>query len=228
MNNQVDFLRGIKDSIPVMLGYFPVGLLLGSQAVEKGFEDWQIALMTGLNFAGGSEFAAVEVWTSPPHIALILAITLLVNSRHILMGATLVPHLRHLPKRQSMPILFFMCDENWAMSLNNANQYQRFSLAYYFGLTSVFYPIWISFPYLGAVLRNHIGDIAAYGFDMAFPAVFLVLIRGMWKGWAKARPWLISLVVACFAYLYLPTGWYVALGALSGLVAAYIFAGREE
>lgn len=224
MNYQPDFIRGLRDSIPVMLGYFPIGLLLGAQAVEKGFESWQVALMTALNFAGGSEFAAVEIWTSPPNIALIAAITLLVNSRHILMGATLVPHLRHLPKRKALPTLFFMCDESWAMGLNDANQRHRFSLAYYFGLTAVFYPIWVGFPYLGALLRNHIGDITTYGFDMAFPAVFLVLLRGMWKSWSKARPWLVSLLVASLAYLFLPKGWHVALGALSGLIAAYLLA----
>lgn len=228
MYYQNDFLRGNRDAIPVMLGYFPVGLLLGAQAAEKGFEAWQVPLMTGLNFAGGSEFAAVEVWTSPPHLLLILAMTFLVNSRHLLMGATLVPYLRHLPKRKSLGLLFFMCDENWALGLNDAQKKNRFSISYYLGLTAIFYPIWILFPYFGALLRNSIGDITQYGFDMAFPAVFLVLMRGMWKGWAKARPWLVSLVVAALAYLFLPKGWYVALGALSGLVSAYIWAGRDK
>lgn len=224
---QQNFFRGIRDSIPVMLGYFPVGLLLGAQAAEKGFEAWQVAMMTGLNFAGGSEFAAVEVWSSPPHLLLILAMTLLVNSRHLLMGATLVPHLRHLPKHKSLGLLFFMCDENWALGLNDAQKHNHFSIAYYLGLTTVFYPIWVLFPYFGALLRNHIGDITQYGFDMAFPAIFLVLMRGMWKGWVKARPWLVSLVVAALAYLFLPKGWHVALGAVAGLASAYFWAERK-
>ncbi|WP_343239057.1 AzlC family ABC transporter permease [Stenotrophomonas sp. GD03993] len=78
-----------------MIGFIPFALVLGAQAAQKGLSALEVPLMTGLNFAGGSEFAAVELWTSPPHIALIVAITALVNSRHLLMGASLAPLLIH-------------------------------------------------------------------------------------------------------------------------------------
>ena len=39
---------------------------------------------------------------------------------------------------------------------------------------------------LGAAVGPTIGNIEQYGFDMAFTAVFLVLLRGMWKGCARA------------------------------------------
>ncbi len=51
-------------------------------------------LLTGLNFGGGSEFAAVELWTTPPNLLVIGAIVLLVNSRNLLMGAAFAPLLR--------------------------------------------------------------------------------------------------------------------------------------
>ncbi len=173
--------------------------------------------MTGLNFAGGSEFAAVELWTSPPHIALIVAITALVNSRHLLMGASLAPLLQHLPRRRVLPALFFMCDESWAMGVADARRRALgFSLAYYLGVSAGLYTVWVACTALGAIIGPLLGDIHAYGFDMAFPAVFLVLLRGMWQGMKAARPWLVSLVV-CRHYLLVPGAWYVASGALAGL-----------
>ena len=51
-----------------------------------------------------------------------VAITLLINSRHLLMGAALAPHLKHLPKRRALPALFLMCDESWAMGPSDARQ----------------------------------------------------------------------------------------------------------
>src|SRR3712207_4535442 len=42
------------------------------------------------------------------------AITFLINGRHLLMGAALTPHLKHLPKRKPLPALFLMCDESGA------------------------------------------------------------------------------------------------------------------
>lgn len=53
---------------------------------------------------------------------MLMFITFLVNSRHLLMGASLVPYLRHLPNKQVFPALFFMCDESWAVALADAQK----------------------------------------------------------------------------------------------------------
>src|SRR5690606_15208477 len=86
-----EFRRGLVAALPVMAGFIPFALVLGAQASQKGFSSLEVPLLTGLNFGGGSEFAAVALWTSPPHMLLLVAITLLVNSRHLLMGAVLAP-----------------------------------------------------------------------------------------------------------------------------------------
>ena len=227
-----EFRRGLAASTPMLLGIIPYALVLGAQAAQRGLSVVELPLMTGLNFAGGSEFAAIQLWSSPPHILLIAAITLLVNSRHFLMGAALAPFINHLPKRQVFPALFLMCDESWAVGLADARRRAAtgmrpaFSLAYYLGAALPIYLAWVAFTTCGAALGPVLGDVGKYGFAMAFPAVFLVLLRGMWKGFAAARPWLVSLVVAALTYLVVPGAWYVAAGALSGLVAAWFLAGE--
>ncbi|RUW68392.1 AzlC family ABC transporter permease, partial [Mesorhizobium sp. M2A.F.Ca.ET.067.02.1.1] len=100
-----EFRRGLAAATPVLLGVIPYALVLGAQAAQRGLSVLEVPLMTGLNFAGGSEFAAIQLWTSPPHVLLIAAITLLVNSRHFLMCAALAPFIRHLPQRQVFPAL---------------------------------------------------------------------------------------------------------------------------
>jgi predicted branched-subunit amino acid permease len=112
-------MRGIRTAIPVMLGFVPFGLVLGAQAVQMGFHVFEVPLMTGMNFGGGSEFVALSLWSSPPELLLIVAMTFLVNCRHLLMGAALAPFIQHLPKRTILPALFFMCDESWAMALTD-------------------------------------------------------------------------------------------------------------
>ncbi len=221
--------RGLRASLPVMLGFIPLALVLGAQATQKGLSVVEVALMTGLNFAGGSEFTALSLWTSPPQVLLIVAMTTLVNSRHILMGAALAPHLRHLPRRRAVPALFFMCDESWAMALADAQRQagRRASLAYYLGVSAGLYSTWVIFTAAGAALGPVIGDVERYGFDMAFTAVFLVLLRGMWKGVRACRPWLVSLAAAAATHLLVPGAWYVAAGASAGLVAAAIWGARE-
>jgi 4-azaleucine resistance transporter AzlC len=225
-----EFWRGLAASVPLMVGTVPYALVLGAQAAQKGLSLVEVPLMTGLNFAGGSEFAAIQLWTSPPHILLIVAITFLVNSRHLLMGAALAPFLKHLPKRKVLPALFVMCDESWALGLADAKRgaasgvQPAFSLPYYVGAALPIYVVWVVFTSLGAAIGPVLGNVEPYGFDMAFPAVFLVLLHGMWRGFRSARPWLVSLLVAALTYLVVPGAWYVAAGAISGVVAAYLLA----
>ena len=216
--------RGLRASIPVMLGFIPFALVLGAQAAHKGFALLEVPMMTGLNFGGGSEFAALRLWTSPPHVALIVAMSALVNSRHILMGAAFAPYLQHLSKRKAIPALFFMCDESWAMALADAKQRSadRISLAYYLGVSVGLYLTWVIFTALGAFIGPALGDVERFGFDMAFTAVFLVLLRSMWKGAGASLPWIVSLIVAALTYLWLPGAWYVAAGACAGLLSALL------
>lgn len=81
-----EFFRGVKEASPMTLGFIPLGLVLGAQASQKGMLFYEIGLLTGLNFAGGSEFAAVNLWTHPLAISVIVAVSMLINSRHIIMG----------------------------------------------------------------------------------------------------------------------------------------------
>lgn len=226
-----EFLRGLWATLPVLIGFVPFALVLGAQATQKGLTMLELPLMTGLNFAGGSEFAAIQLWTAPPSLLLIVATTFLVNSRHLLMGAALVPFIRHMPKRKVFAILFLMCDESWTLGLADARKrlaqgLPAFSVPYYFAVAVSFYLTWVLCTGIGAILGPWMGDIRVYGFDMAFPAVFLVLLRGMWPGWRPARPWLVSLLVAAATYWFAPPGWFVVTGALSGLLAAYMWGAR--
>lgn len=223
-----EFRRGLVASLPVTAGFVPFALVLGAQAAQKGLSVVETPLLTGLNFAGGSEFAAIGLWTSPPHLALITAVTLMINSRHLLMGAALAPFMKGLPKRRVLPALFMMCDESWAMALADAKARGTFSLAHYMGVALPMWLAWIAFTALGAMVGPVLGNVETLGFDMAFPAIFLVLLRGMWKSFSAARPWLVSLVVAATGHLLAPGAWTVAAGAIAGLSSAWLWAGKSQ
>ena len=113
---QSEFLRGIKETSPMLIGLLPWALILGMQGGQKGMSWLEMLLMTGMNFAGGSEFAAVNLWANPLPILLIATVTFMINSRHILMGAAIAPYMRDIPLKKAMPALFVMCDESWAMA----------------------------------------------------------------------------------------------------------------
>ncbi len=215
-----EFLRGMRTSIPVMIGFIPFGLLLGRQAVQQGVSVFSVPLMTGLNYGGGSEFAAVNLWANPLPVVLIIGVTLLINCRHVLMGAALAPWLKEVPRRKALLWLFLMCDETWALSLSDTQKRQKFSVGYYFGIGWCLYGTWVGSTFLGAYLGAKIGDLTRYGFDMAFPAVFLVILRGMWKDHRMSIPWIVSLLVGVVVYRLYPGAWCVPAGTVAGALTA--------
>ncbi len=222
----------MKECSPMLIGLLPWALILGVQGGQKGMSWLEMLMMTSMNFAGGSEFAAVNLWAHPLPVLLIATVTFMINSRHILMGAALAPYLKDMPLKKVMPALFFMCDETWAMGLAEAQKRKAqglpaFNMPYYAGTCAVMYLCWACFAALGAAVGPMFDDVAAWGFGMAFPAVFLVLMRGMWKGFAAARPWLVSLVTAAVTYLSADGAWYVPAGALAGLLSAYYWGERK-
>ena len=228
-----EILRGVIQALPVLFAVMAYGLVFGAQASQKGLGLLEVPLMTGSNYAGGSEFAAIGLWASPPPLVLIVTFTLLINSRHLIMGAALTPHIQHLPRWKAHVVLFFMSDESWALSLSDtleraeAGHRRPFSLRFYTGCAGIIYLGWLGSTTLGAVIGPWLGDVDRYGFDMAFPAVFLVIVSGMWKGLGAARPWLVSLAVAALTHLVVPGAWYVIAGTAAGLASALHAAGRQ-
>ncbi|MDG1121967.1 MAG: AzlC family ABC transporter permease [Glaciecola sp.] len=226
--SQHAFVEGMLIAFPLLLGFVPVAFMLGAEAAQKDFSSVLIMFLTMVNFAGGSEFAAIELWTSPPAVLFIIFVTLMVNSRHIIMGATLAPHIKHLPKRKILPTLFFMADEVWALAMQDITKQHKhtpskkgFRFDFYLGVALPLYVTWSVCAGLGAYYGNMLGDLHQYGLHMAFPAMFIVILVGMWNGKHNALPWLVSALVAMLAYHYLPGGWYVILGTFSGIVVVY-------
>ena len=67
-----DAREGLRDIAPVMVAAAPIGVLFGAVAASKGLSVAEVALMSVLVFAGGAQFAAIEMWSYPVPIAAIL------------------------------------------------------------------------------------------------------------------------------------------------------------
>lgn len=139
-----EFIRGIKESSPMLIGLLPWALILGMQGGQKGMARLEMLLMTGMNFAGGSEFATVNLWAEPLPILLIATITFMINSRHILMGAALATHLKGIPLKKAAPALFFMYDESRTMAFSEIQKRKAaglpaFNMPSYMGACFILY-----------------------------------------------------------------------------------------
>ncbi len=223
-----DALRGVKAALPFWLGFFPLGFILGAQACHKGMSIPTAAAMSFFNYAGCSEFAAVALWTATPPLLLIAFTTWLINSRHIVMGMALSLYTRKLSTGKSLFAFFLMCDEVWAVSMQEISRRKAagvpedecFCYAFHVGTGLGFWLPWTCSTALGAFMGGTLGDLNQWGFSMAFPATFITLIVLMWLGFKNALPLTASGIVSAVCSFWLASHWCVLLGTLTGLVLA--------
>jgi 4-azaleucine resistance transporter AzlC len=222
-----DFALGLWHMAPLMVGVVPFALLMGALAAHKGFGPLDMLLMSGIVFAGASQFVALDLWHDPVPILAIVAATAMVNLRHVMMGAAMQPTMGRFGALQGLAALFLMADEIWALAMRRAAE-GHLSPAYYFGLGLSLYLNWVFWTTLGTVIGGVIEEPARYGFDFAFTAIFLVLIVGMWRGRVSIAPLAASGLVALAAHAWLPGVWYILLGGVAGALAGAFSGPRKS
>ena len=116
MNWRTEFLAGTRTIAPILVAAVPIGLVFGAVAASKGLSPLETTLMSAMVFAGGSQFVAMDIWTHPASWTALGFAALLVNIRHVLMGASLGRKLQAFSPLQKYVGVLVMADENWAMS----------------------------------------------------------------------------------------------------------------
>ena len=226
--------RGFYTALPLYLGFIPLSLILGTQAHQMGQTPLTAYLMTALNLAGGSEFAAVSLWSATPPILLITLTTFLINSRHIIMGASLAPYVRQESGLRIFFLYFVMCDECWALSMQDiqrrAQQKLGFSFWFHMGVGLSLWSMWSISTGIGALIGSSLGDMSNYGFTMALPATFIGLSVAMRprEDYRRYLPIALSFAAACLTTVYLDRIYAVGAGAVVGLTCAYVMQVLKE
>ncbi|WP_105400389.1 AzlC family ABC transporter permease [Neorhizobium sp. T7_12] len=224
MNNDTklqDFLGGMRAISPLIAAVIPIGLVFGAVAATKGLSPAEAGLMSALVFAGGSQFVAMDIWTHPASWTGIGFAALLVNIRHVLMSASLGTRMEAFSQPARYLSMLFLADEIWAMAEFRA-KVARLTPAWFAGLAMPFYLAWVLSGLAGAALGAFLGDPVVLGLDFAFPAVFIVLVMGFWKGPETGAVLLASGAAAVATQHFVPGVWYIAAGAVAGLAAALV------
>ncbi len=214
-------IEGARQSVPVALGIFAYGLVFGVLAQQAHLSTLELLLMSGIVFAGSSQFAALGLWVAPLPVAAIVLTTLVINLRHILMGAALRSRLAHLRSWQKYLSLFVMTDESWAVTMGYFAKGGR-NGAFLLGSGFMAFLAWSAATLVGQSAGSALQDPRAIGLDFAFSAVFIGLLLGFWKGRRDLLPWGVAALVAILAAWWLPGKWYIILGGIAGSIVGAV------
>ena len=220
-----DVRAGLIAVFPPVVAVVPFALILGQQATAKGLTPAEMLAMSSIVFAGSSQLIAVGLWSMPAPIAALALMAFLVNLRHTLMGASLSGKIAHFGRLRWLAA-FLLTDEAWALSERRAID-QPISRTFYFTVALTMFFFWQTASVLGTVFGTYLEHPEAWGLDFAFPAIFIALALGFWKGARRSGPVLLaSAVVAVAVHATVPGAWYVIAGAIAGIAAAVITAPR--
>jgi 4-azaleucine resistance transporter AzlC len=173
--NDSNFKNGVKDAVPIVLGYLPIGMAFGMLAVNKGLTPLQSTAMAIFIFAGSAQLVSIEMIASNASVAAIVAMTFLVNLRHLLLSASLSLHLRNLPLYYYPFLGFLITDESFAVGMSKISD-QENKHRYFFGLGLTAYLGWVSSSAIGSFLTGFINFGSGGALDFVLPAMFIVLL----------------------------------------------------
>lgn len=202
---------GFVTCVPVALGVAGYGIAFGVLADRAGLTVAETALMSATVLAGASQIIAVELWSDPVPAATIVLAVFAVNLRYSLMGAALRPWFRHLSATRSYLSLFFMADENWALTIRDLTTGSRRG-AFLLGSGLAMWVFWVVSSVVGVAVGGVIDDPTMYGLDFILAATFIALAVELWEGPSTVVPWAVALVTALVTAQVLSGQWHVIAG----------------
>lgn len=207
--------EGFITGFPVAVGVAGYGVVFGVIANQAGLSVAEAALMSATVVAGAAQLIGVELWAESVPMATVVATVGIVNLRYLLMSATLRPWFRGLSPQAAYGSIFFMADENWALTISELRSGSKRG-AFLLGTGLVLWLLWVAATVLGATAGDLLGPPEQYGLDYVLTALFLTLAVGLWEGHESIRPWLTAAAVALIINHLLPGEWYIITGALAG------------
>jgi len=172
------FAAGARDTLPMLVGAAPFGLIFGTLVAPAQLAGWQGQLMSLGVFAGSSQFIAAGLMASGTGMLVIWFATLIVNLRHMLYAATLLPRVRHLPARWRWLLGFVLTDETFAVMDGYYRRHPDTPLGHWYFLGSglAMYLNWQCWTAIGIVFGAVFPQLQTLGLDFAMVATFIAII----------------------------------------------------
>ena len=225
MDETNSFKKGLKNGLPIAIGYFSVSFAFGIFAIENGLTVFQAVIISLLNLTSAGQLAAVPIIAGGGTFLELALSQLVINSRYSLMSVSLSQKLSPKVKLpQKLMIAYGNTDEIFAVSVSNKGEV---GTKYMLGI--ILLPVigWTSGTLLGGVMGNILPPMVTAALGVAIYGMFVAIIMPVAKKEKMtALCVLLSIAISCaFRYIPLlkavPTGFTVIICAV---VASVLFA----
>ena len=172
--SKYDFIDGIKKSIPIALGYFPVSFTFGLMAVNGGIPVWIVILISMTNLTSAGQFAGTNLIIAGAGYVEITVTTFVINIRYMLMSLSLSQKIAQgisNAKRWSMS--FGITDETFTVA---AMEEKDITFSFMLGLEILPYLGWALGTASGAIICTFLPETLQNSMGIALYAMFIALV----------------------------------------------------
>lgn len=172
------FLCAFPYTIPIFAGFWFLGMTYGIYMNVSGFSFWYPMIMSLVIFAGSIEFVAVNMLLGAFNPLQALAMTLMINARHLFYGISMLDKFRGMGWKK-VYLIFGMCDETFSINYTAEipSDVDRGWFMFFVTLLNHFY--WFSGATLGGIFGGLI-NFNTEGLDFVVTAMFVVIFLEQW------------------------------------------------
>ncbi|MCR5327693.1 MAG: AzlC family ABC transporter permease [Saccharofermentans sp.] len=166
--------EGVKDGLPIGLGYLSVSFTFGILAVSKGLSWFQASIISLTCITSAGQVAGLGIMITAGGIIAMIISQIVINMRYSLMGIalsqkadkTMTPLLRIL-------LAYGLTDEIFGVAVSKKHE---FGAKYFFGLTILPVIGWVAGTLLGAVLGQVFPDFLTNALAIGIYGMFVSIV----------------------------------------------------
>lgn len=219
------FRKGVRDGVPICLGYISVAFAFGILATSSGLSVLEAVLISALNVTSAGQLAAVPIIAMGGGFFELALTQLIINMRYALMSVSLSQKLsRGVCLADRFAISFVNTDEVFAVASSNVGAVGR---RYMYGLILTPFLGWTGGTLLGALAGNILPELVVSALGIALYAMFIAIVVPVARADGKvALCALVAITLSCILYYTpvlrdIPSGFAIIISAVA---ASLIFA----
>lgn len=196
------FRKGIKDGLPVGLGYLSVSFTFGMMAVNNGIPVWTAVLISFTNLTSAGQFAGLQlILAQGSYIEMILT-QLIINLRYALMSLSLSQKLdKNMTTADRCIVAYGNTDEIFAIA---ASQPQNVGKQYMLGLMSLPILCWTVGTLLGGAASTILTEGLRDALGIAIYGMFIAIIIPPAKKLSAIRKVIILTIILSYIFNFMP------------------------
>ena len=214
-----NLLYAFKRTIPILAGFFPLGLAYGILMMKAGYSFLWTGFTCVTVLAGSLQFLMLDFLASGVPVGTIIVMALLLNSRHIFYGLSFIDKFKQYgPWKYFM--IYSLADESYSLlcSVKSQEGTDEKTVNILSSGFVVFY--WTLFSMLGGLVGSWI-TFDTTGIDFALTALFVVILLDQMRGAKSLLPAGIAAVSCIVCILIFGTSNFI-LPSLAITVAALL------